>query len=556
MAARLSWITYLKGLTTALLLLSACAPAMYVGPLSIDEKDCDGYTALLKAAVTRKFDVCMVLLSRGADPNAANRSGCTPLYIVAQSMFGDPKGERLKVAEALLSKGADMARGPDGFTPLHTACSSGDGPMVELLLARGAPVEARTVDGATPLYCAVSSAGGRGDPRILGALLERGASADAKTRLGGTPLHRAARAGYQQAVKMLLAKGADPNSKDGKGNTALLLASGADVVESLLTAGANEKVKGPGGVLPLHLAAYAGREEVAKLLLARGMDVNTPDDFGDTALHWSAQSGQVDILGLLLARGGDPNRKNVHGSTPLHGAASFGHLRIVGLLLSRGADAKLKNDNAVTPLDRASYFGHRLVVEALQRSGEPRVMDTSIPHRMEIDIESQLKELSIMPVALRDFVRACPTSQLSQSLQFKIEESMVNVGLATRFAGMDDFAMGDFTDFARENVPEHCKGSVTIRGTNTPGVVKFELESPRDRQPVDLNGARLPTGHGSVWRFRGKVEDLRGFSFEGSESDPLRFVLVAGRGLVYLFGSGRVTIRSGGVVDLPKRRAE
>jgi ankyrin repeat protein len=251
----------------------------------------------------------------------------------------------LKVAAFLLDHGADVnaaagGEGPNPFgrTALHHAAAFGNKAMVELLLSRGAEVNAKGDDGRTPLYLATE----RGFQAIVEVLLANKADVNVSYRLtGNTPIHLAANRGRTRIVQLLLAAGANPNVEDGNGRMPLSFAveSGStEIVRILLAAKADPN----GGTLdaPLLAAIQKQNGASAELLLKSGANPN-----GKGTIEWSNPFNGTDSLNKA--------RPSV---TPLWLSISTKQLPMVKLLLKYKADP---NDD----LDRVQ--GEPLVFVAL-----------------------------------------------------------------------------------------------------------------------------------------------------------------------------------------------
>jgi uncharacterized protein len=115
---------------------------------------------------------------------------------------------------------------PDGFQALHLAAFFGRADTADLLLERGAnaaSLSRHEFVKVTPLHSAVAAEGAE-DLRTVEVLLARGAPVDARAEGGGTPLHSAAFNGNVPIVEALLAHGADPDAAKDDGKTPLDLA--------------------------------------------------------------------------------------------------------------------------------------------------------------------------------------------------------------------------------------------------------------------------------------------------------------------------------------------
>jgi ankyrin repeat protein len=127
----------------------------------------------------------------------------------------------------------------------------------------------------------------------------------------------------------------------------------------------------PDGFTALHLAAFMGGVDGARLLIDAGADLNafSRNDMQVAPIH-SATAGRAEVAMLLVERGADVNVRQRHGWTPLQAAAHNGHAELVEALLAAGADADATNDDGVTATDLAQKAGHEGIARRLRAETE------------------------------------------------------------------------------------------------------------------------------------------------------------------------------------------
>jgi ankyrin repeat protein len=183
-------------------------------------------SALHQAARSGQIQTVRQLVAEGADVDAADASGRSPLYVAGEAGHSD-------VVQLLLAAGAGVASADSrGRTPLHAAAMERRLEVMQQLLEAGANVHAGDKHGWTPLHAAACR-----QHDLVQLLLAAGVDVDPAQ--GWTSLHPAVGCGHHEVVQQLLRKGANPRVRDVHGETALQTAACSwrtDIVQLLLEA--------------------------------------------------------------------------------------------------------------------------------------------------------------------------------------------------------------------------------------------------------------------------------------------------------------------------------
>ncbi|HEX2950982.1 MAG TPA: ankyrin repeat domain-containing protein [Armatimonadota bacterium] len=282
--------------------------------------------------------IVTLLLDQGADANAVDIHGMTPLLAAAKT------GE-MSLVTVVLQHGANpLAKDKNECSFLHYAAKSGDDGMVNLALEKGCDAKARDIYRNTPLHYALGVIATSDQDFIggmvnffssamtdmLSSMLEElpenvmaGLTAEQKTRITEL-LEKRAQDPAEPMVKALVEHGADVNAVNINGDTALLG------------------------------AAARGAGESVKLLVSRGADIKAANENGETVLYNAAVSGNIDAVKYLCDKGCSVNCRTEDGSTPLHAAAEHANGEMVEVLISKGANVTASDENGVTPLHSAT----------------------------------------------------------------------------------------------------------------------------------------------------------------------------------------------------------
>ncbi|KAL8670309.1 MAG: hypothetical protein Q9168_005140 [Polycauliona sp. 1 TL-2023] len=185
-------------------------------------------------------------------------------------------------------------------------------------------------------------------------LLDHGADIDSTNQRGSTALYIAiSKIRDLDLLMLLLARGVSVNANDEDAEPPLWLAARMvweEGVIALLDYGADIHGKMWSDTL-LHYTSSNGHVQLLKICLAHGIDVNAQDfGFGETALLYAGRNSHVDCVLALLDHGAGLNIQNYSGQTVLHIAASNYDPTVTKVLLARGADMEIRDGHGNTTL--------------------------------------------------------------------------------------------------------------------------------------------------------------------------------------------------------------
>jgi ankyrin repeat protein len=351
----------------------------------------DGTRPIHWAVYKVDYELLDALIAKKAQVNVRNDFGSTPIAEAAK--VADARMVKTLLDAGAQPEGANL----DGETALMLAIKTGELPVVEMLIKAGANVNAvETFHQQTPLMWAAAASKNAGP--MVRLLLSKGANVKPRALYSDWPsqITSEPRAQYRPTG----------------GLTALLYAARNgcyDCVDALISAGADPNVPTPEGVTALMIALDNDHNGIAKLLLDRGANPGLWDWWGRTALYIvidrkeggssgglrlglaalgnggrGGRGGQVrgepgvshmDIINMLLAAGVDPSPElNMHrpsrggnsgrfidpllntGCTPLLRATMGGDMEVVRALLAKGADPNV-NAMGLTPFLVAAGVG-------------------------------------------------------------------------------------------------------------------------------------------------------------------------------------------------------
>lgn len=281
-----------------------------------------------------------------------------------------------ELAHLLISKGADInAKNKYGETPLSHAAENGDIEVVRLLFTYEGIMEPDSYERA------VSGAASNGYMHVLNLLLE---NINEAAKYVSAAIESAAQAKETSILSRLHERYHLHSNLGAAFSSALYLSAlngHVNLVEVLLdTYDIDINYKGPAGRTALHAATADGNTKIARLLLRMDeIDINAQDENKWTALHLAAETNHTEIIRLLLARlqlardKSDTciNIQDKFGTTALHLATEKGHSETVALLLAMDMlDINAQDNLRRTALHLAAGKGDAEMLELLLQGAQ------------------------------------------------------------------------------------------------------------------------------------------------------------------------------------------
>lgn len=363
---------------------------------------------LREAVMNRDAEALRLLLLFGADPNAIDRNGCTPLYSATEVSF-------LDAAKMLIKYGADsnQSAGPNADTPLAVAVLENKFDLVQLFLMYGGDPNRIMANGNTVMIRSIDR---RTPKRLIELMLNYGSDPDAKNGEGTSPMFQCVSMQRLDVALMLLDRGADPNLPGPKHLLwpstyqppflRLLLSRGADFarapgimelatsvnniesVRVLLNAGVDPNAKKDGVYTPLCSAIRDNRGEIVTLLLANGADPNVPAS--EYPCFKCVTHQRAHFLPQLVAAGGDPEEpRGIVEKAVLHNNRDA-----LVFLLDHGVSVNAKSPEGFTPLTTAIREDRADMVDLLlARGADPAIRGQDWPINLAVKRPSILKKL-------------------------------------------------------------------------------------------------------------------------------------------------------------------
>jgi ankyrin repeat protein len=363
-ATALLWAAHWNDLEMADLLLKAGA--------KVNQGDDYGVTPLARACENLSDAMIQKLLDAGADPNVVQESGLTPLMIAART-------GGVNIVKALIAHGANVNATTKhaNATALMWSLAAGHDGVTRVMVEGGANVRVSTTKGITPLMFAARN----GDIEMARLLIAAGADVNETSSDGTRVLPYALHAGQFAFAKFILEQGADPNGMIGDVRALHVAIGGTGPwLADWNRRHGSGSAYGGGGNYAMAAGPGSQRLELVKLLIARGADPNARIDkmalhtgyigYPTKGAFEPFTNGTGDLRGatpiwLAAAAAGSRNGRANEGAAAVPNSAAtetaepsdFAYVQMIEALLAAGANPNLTTADGTTPLMVAAGLG-------------------------------------------------------------------------------------------------------------------------------------------------------------------------------------------------------
>lgn len=333
-------------------------------------------TPLLAAILTGHNDIAYMLIKMGVNSRETGEveytssidgtiSGSGPE--IWSPLFAAVQTENTHIAKILIENGSNInIRGNVGRSLLHIAVNKGKPEMVELLLEKGADVNACDSYGSTPIASALTTS-----PEIVEILKKAGARG----------VERLASDEGDEILKTIVDGNVDKVRQMVENDAKLVNARGH--IDYTVKQGIITKNYVSSNATPLLIAAIAGKTEIVKYLVDKGAKIDrrsqvtyamTENDKSEnyssydwTALIGAVSAGNADIAKFLISSRAKIDATTSRGLSPLLIAVREKNMAISEMLLAAGADYNTRDASGSSVIEQANRIGDIGIIDLLKK---------------------------------------------------------------------------------------------------------------------------------------------------------------------------------------------
>jgi len=422
------------------------------------------------------------IIQRGAD---GTEYGATP---EAQQLWNAVRRNDIETVKNLVSES-----NVNSYTSKRTY--SEHGPTMLTVLSKE----------ATLLYAAACL----NNLEVADLLIAKGAHVNAQDINGKTPLRLAVQRNNREVAELLIDKGAYVNTQDDDGITPLHFAAecnSCEVAELLIDKGAHVDVRDNIGAAPLRVAAKCNSRKVAELLIDKGAYVNARDNIGAVPLYWAALRNCRDVAELLISCGAQLDvidhvadrvlrGREVH--TLLNSIVPWLKQETISLQSVRQLPQEKKVSYAKMAIGQGSYGNAKTILNVCESTS-----------RAEVLVHIMLPMQSTTATAIRDELLAdnAVYAVLGQSVSYRIRNNRISGSMVSHMCHYAPDAMATYRDahgntllhdMAAAGMADGCSHMLSLLTNHTRGAssqasqVKSKLQNAGGFTPRDIAEEKL-----------------------------------------------------------------